>query len=78
VNPTNQSVQVLVDIVAVGSGAGPFTTEGDRAVAALKFQGALKKKPDPSAYLINLRGTNQPQNIFFSLFFLGTFLGVSR
>jgi hypothetical protein len=42
-------------------------------------QGALKKKvTDPYVYLINFRGTNQPQNIIFLHFFFSTFLGVSR
>jgi hypothetical protein len=42
-------------------------------------QGALKKKvTDPCVYLLNFRGTNQPQNIIFLDFFFSTFLGVSR
>jgi hypothetical protein len=37
-----------------------------------------KKVTDPCVYLINFRGTDQPQNIIFFTFFFSTFLGVSR
>jgi hypothetical protein len=45
----------------------------------LGHKGHSKKKvTDPYVYLINFRGTNQPQNIIFLHCFFSTFLGVSR